>query len=97
LREYKGKDAVLCAVCRINYHDPAYRMCFDCFVKTDVGKRMYDQYAHPWCGRKFWIRREFWDIEANPVMCCIERCEKDPHGCPYAQANYSRYEYATPG
>lgn len=28
------------------------------------------EYIHPWCGKKFEIEREFWDIAARSQECC---------------------------
>lgn len=65
-------------------------MCWDCFSKTQRGQEAIKEnemlpYTHPWCGRTFSIRRKWWDIEADPFMCCHEYC--DPHSCEIAEKN----------
>jgi hypothetical protein len=45
-------------------------------------------YDHPWCDKKFKIKTKWWDIEANPQMCCLEHCEIDVHSCEIAGKNW---------
>ena len=89
----KEKGLVLCAICGENYHKPKYEKCWNCFTKTTEGKRIAQKnreipYTHPWCNKIFNIKAEWWDIEANPQMCCIEHCEDDCNNCDVALKNW---------
>lgn len=91
---HKGLD--LCPVCKTHYKKRSYPMCWECFKKTEKGKRVLERieerkeaerlipYTHPWCGKEFMIEKQDWEIEASPRMCCIERCGKDVNNCEIA-------------
>jgi len=49
----------------------------------------YYPYEHPWCGRTFQIKGEWWDFEAEPNACCLEHCDKDPYLCEIAEKHCS--------
>lgn len=62
--------------------------------KTEHGKEIAKErecvsYKHPWCGREFKIQRRFWEFEAYPQGCCIERCEKDVNNCEIAEKHWN--------
>lgn len=88
-----GKGNILCKVCKTHYHKPSYFMCWTCFSKTQRGKEVAKEnelleYNHPWCGKKFEIKKIWWTMEADPQMCCTEHCEIDPHLCEIAKKNW---------
>lgn len=89
------KGLVLCQVCRERYHRPRNGKCWECFKKTEKGQELAKKlerlnellpYSHPWCGKTFQIRREWWNEEADPQMCCIEHC--DPNLCETASKHW---------
>ena len=86
------KGMVLCDVCRKAHHEPKYDMCWFCFSKTETGHKIKSQrelldFIHPWCGKTFKIERQWWDIESDPEMCCIEHC--DPYACKTAEEKFA--------
>jgi hypothetical protein len=88
-----GNGRILCQVCKTHYHKPNYFMCWTCFSKTKRGQEVISEnellvYAHPWCDKKFEIKRQWWSTEADPHMCCIEHCEIDNHSCDIAKKNW---------
>jgi len=74
-------------------------MCWECFKKTEKGQRVSKgletkkweremlPYKHPWCDKTFLIERQWWNMEAEPQMCCIECCG-DPNNCDIATKNW---------
>ena len=90
------KGLTLCPACRTRYKKRSYEMCWECFTKTEEGKRVLERrqeeaeaakpvpYTHPWCGKTFMIEKRWWETEANPGMCCIERCPNDVNYCETA-------------
>ena len=46
-------------------------------------------YIHPWCGKRFLIKKEFWAIEANPKMKCI-LCSEKPSECETAKKHWPK-------
>jgi hypothetical protein len=90
------RGLVICRVCKKRYHKPRYDSCWECFTKTPRGKevefeRQLLEYRHPWCGQVFKIQTQWWEIEANPTMCCIEHCERsDINTCEIARTKIKR-------
>lgn len=83
------KGMVLCRECKKRYHKRRYPMCWECWKKSSLslkGAERYERkpYTHPWCGKVFMIQGRWWDIEAEPQMCCIERCDRDVNNCDIA-------------
>ena len=87
LNLHKGR--VLCRACKRHYHLPRYDKCFRCALEEKPHLVEYErlEYVHPWCGRKFLIERQWWEIEASPQMCCIEHCK--PNSCEIASRRWS--------
>jgi ribosomal protein S27AE len=86
------KGMVLCKVCRENYHKPSFNMCWKCHKKTLPKERIWElelhPYKHPWCDKIFKIKGEWWNMEAEPQMCCIEHCSEDANNCEIALKNW---------
>lgn len=86
----KTKGLVICKICRKSYHKPKYEKCWKCFMKTDEGGlviqgKTISAYNSPWCGKTFQIKKELWEVEANPRMCCIAFCKADSEKCEFAK------------
>lgn len=89
-----GKGLILCKVCKQGYHRPNFDCCFKCFSRTERGKEVQKEnelieFKHPWCNKVFPIKQMFLEIEGNPRMCCIERCDIDSNSCDIASKNWS--------
>ena len=87
------KGMMFCKVCRQSYHKSRYNMCWECFRKTEAGQRVARErqlllYVHPWCGKQFQIMAKWWDIEADPQMCCIELCDVEVNSCKIADKHW---------
>jgi hypothetical protein len=86
------KGLILCKKCKEQYHKPRHQMCWKCFNKTPMGKRIAREkklriYTHPWCGKTFKIERQYWEIVAKPHSCCFD-CEINHHKCKTAEKHW---------
>ena len=87
------RGLVLCPLCKTNYRRPNNETCWECFKKTERGKEVAKRfeplaYMHPWCGKSFEIERQFWDLAADPEVCCLEICGLGPSKCTIAEKNW---------
>lgn len=86
------RGLVLCRVCQKNYHRTDRVKCWHCFKKSLPSKKAweleYHPYEHPWCGKTFKIKGEWWEEEADPHMCCIDHCDVDPYSCEIAKKHW---------
>ena len=88
---------ILCPICRHGYMRSGREMCWGCFKKTDEGKEVakryeLQDYVHPWCGRRFEIMRQWWEILTEPRTCCVEVCDTGPQGCEEAKKRWGSYK-----
>ncbi len=93
---HKGMD--LCPKCKKKYKKTRYGTCWDClpkdFRKGYEEKKGIKIYVHPWCKEEIGIEAQWWDIEAEPRMACIERCPKslDVYSCELSKNNWGNFE-----
>ena len=89
----RQKNLVLCPICKEKYKHPGNEMGWECFKKTDKGKEVARRfelihYSHPWCQKTFEIEKQFWDLAADPEVCCLELCAIGASKCDVAQKNW---------
>lgn len=97
------KTVLICKKCHFYYHihtkpfSKRTRKLYQSLHEIGEDPKMegYNtkRYVHPWCSLECSITTEFWEIEANPNMACIEYCSSDPNNCEIAQKNWNiKYE-----
>ncbi len=93
LNHHKGYE--LCPECKKKYKKRRYETCWNCKPKLerdeilDPDDSRIRQYIHPWCDQQMGIEVQYWDMESQPRLACIEHCSKtEPNSCEIAKKNW---------